>query len=179
MAQTLRDEVPLRFRKVIKKSAKSAIKIFFMSLIPTFLIFVFLNGDIAPLPTRVIANVVWLKIGWISIVLLIMFSKMIYEYLYYRTYFYDVTKNNVVIRKGVISKREITLPLSKITDVYVEQDMYDVIFGLYEIQLSTPTAESGRTAHISGVNKKGADYIKELILQKIHDATSSTTSTSR
>lgn len=76
---------------------------------------------------------------------------------------------NVIIRKGIIAKREITLPFSKITDVYVDQDVTDVVLGLYDIHISTPTAESGKFAHIDGLNKKGAMEIKKLVLERVHN----------
>jgi len=103
-----------------------------------------------------------------SVLLTWIFSSPFYEYLYYRYYHYDMDDRNVIIRKGIISKREITLPLSKITDVYVDQDVTDVVMGLYDIHISTPTQESGKFAHIDGLNKKGATEIKKLVLDKVH-----------
>ncbi len=91
-----------------------------------------------------------------------------YQYLYFKTYFYDIDEQNVIIRKGVISKKEITMPFAKITDVYLDRDIGDVILGLYDIYLSTPTAESGLFAHIDGVNKQGSIELRKLILEQVN-----------
>lgn len=79
---------------------------------------------------------------------------------------------NLVIRKGIVVKKEITLPFSKITDVYVEQDVGDFLLGLYDVYISTPTAESGKFAHIDGVNKKGSVKLRQMILDSVNRETS-------
>lgn len=91
----------------------------------------------------------------------------IYEYWYYRKYFYDVRNDFLVIRKGVITIREVTLNYDKIQDVYMDQDILDRIFSLWDVHVSTATALSGMTAHIDGVNKQSGMAIRELILSKI------------
>ena len=98
---------------------------------------------------------------------------MIYQILYFVTYFYDVDENNFVIRKGVFTKREITLPFSKITDVYVDQDISDVMLGLYDVHISTPTIESGRFAHVDGLNRAGSTKLRKLILDAVNRASGS------
>jgi uncharacterized membrane protein YdbT with pleckstrin-like domain len=107
-----------------------------------------------------------------SILVTWILSSPFYELLYYLNYHYDMDDRNVLIRKGIVAKREITLPFSKITDVYVDQDVADVVLGLYDIHISTPTVESGRFAHIDGLNRKGATEIRKLILDHVHSYTS-------
>ena len=76
--------------------------------------------------------------------------------------------NNIIIRIGVFAKKEITLPFEKITDVYVDQDLLDVIFGLYDVHISTPTFQSSQYAHIDGVDKEGSQKLRKMILEKIN-----------
>ena len=99
---------------------------------------------------------------------LLILAHPLYQYLYFRAYFYDFDNQNVLIRKGVISKKEITMPFAKITDVYVDRDFGDVILGLYDLYLSTPTSESGVFAHIDGLNKKGSTELRRLILDQVN-----------
>ena len=84
-------------------------------------------------------------------------------------YFYDFVKNTLVIRKGVFSSAEISLPIKKLQDVYVDQDVLDRVFGLYDIHVSSATIASGWLAHIDGINKTNADKIKKILIEKIHN----------
>jgi len=107
----------------------------------------------------------------IIIALLIFFLHIIviyiYQYYYFLLYYYDLTENFVVIRKGVFANREITIPYLRIQDVYVDQDIFDRLFGLYDVHLSSATVTSGFEAHIDGLSNNGAQGIKTLLLQKL------------
>ncbi len=74
----------------------------------------------------------------------------------------------MVIRKGVITSRETTLPYTKIQDVYMDQDLLDRIFGLWDVHVSTPTVTSGVEAHLDGVNRKNAVALRDAILKQMH-----------
>jgi membrane protein YdbS with pleckstrin-like domain len=53
-------------------------------------------------------------------------------------------------------------------DVYVDQDILDRIFSLYDVHVSSATIISGNLSHIDGLNKENAQAIKNLILSGIH-----------
>lgn len=91
-----------------------------------------------------------------------------YPTLYFITYHYDMDTQNMVIRKGVIARREIILPFSRITDINVEQDCLDVIFGLYRIHISTPTSESGKFAHVDGISQRSSLKLRSMLLERIN-----------
>jgi uncharacterized membrane protein YdbT with pleckstrin-like domain len=99
---------------------------------------------------------------------LLLIVNYFYQRAYIRRYYYNVTDKLLIIRKGVIAKQDITVPFERIQDVYVDQDLFDVLFGLYDVHISTATATSGVRAHIDGVEKKAAEEIRALILGKIH-----------
>ena len=167
----LRKTIPLRLRKILKKSFGSFIKAFFIGGILTVAIFYFLDSldpTDSPATERMIYFCGRLLGVWLFIFFCFMFWKMIYEYIYYRMYYYDMDDLNVIIRKGVISKHEVTLPFSRITDVYVDQDVVDVFLGLFDVHISTPTVKSGEVAHIDGVNRVGAAELRRLILTQVN-----------
>ncbi len=168
MAETLRDRIPLQRRKILKKSLGSMIKILAASIVLSALFLGLVFGEQIFTPSIWNGDQWSLILGWLVLVLLLAFNKMIYEWFYFLTYFYDMDEKNVIIRKGVITKREITLPFSKITDVNVDQDLFDVFLGLYDLHISTPTVDSGVFAHIDGLNKKGSTTLRKLILDKIN-----------
>ncbi len=166
------DKYPLQKRKILKKSFFSSIKALFSSclIVVVVLFLLWISADRES--DKVIALTTEYKLLILSLLSLLaiwILSSPLYEYLYYCYYYYDMDDRNVIIQKGIVAKREITLPFSKITDVYVDQDTADVLLGLYDIHISTPTAESGKFAHIDGLNKKGAVEIKKLILERVHD----------
>jgi hypothetical protein len=45
-----------------------------------------------------------------------------------------------------------------------------VVFGLYDVHMSTPTESSGQFAHIDGVDKAGSQQLRALLLERIHAA---------
>jgi membrane protein YdbS with pleckstrin-like domain len=102
---------------------------------------------------------------------IIVVAKTIHEIFYFKFYFYDLTEKELIIRKGVISRREVVIPFSRIQDVYVDQDFGDRIFGLYDVHVATAATggyylESER-AHIDGVNAQNAEALKKIFLEKI------------
>lgn len=162
---TLRDRIPLQKRKIIKKGLWGTLGIILLWIIASFVLFHLmpiegggaLGGWSLPSLWRMWAGVLAFALLW----------KLAYPILYFITYHYDMDDKNVVIRKGVIAKKEITLPFAKITDVYVEQDTLDVILALYDVHISTPTVQSGTFAHIDGLNREGAAELRRVILEKI------------
>ncbi len=84
-------------------------------------------------------------------------------------YFYDATPQTLSIKKGVFSRNEIILPFKRLQDVYVDQDILDRIFGLYDVHVSSATATSATLSHIDGLNKENAEKVKTILLSKIHD----------
>lgn len=89
----------------------------------------------------------------------------LYQKWYFDTYYYDLQQDYIVIRKDPITPREITIPYERIQDVYVDQDLYDRIFGLFDVHLSSATISSGMEAHIDGLEKPAADGLRAALLQ--------------
>ncbi|MEK6822886.1 MAG: PH domain-containing protein [Nanoarchaeota archaeon] len=156
MAQTTIERYPLEQTKVIKKTVGGILTwliIALIVLVPAHM-FVF---------SRFSALIIILDV----LVALRVIIEPIYQYYYYKMYFYDVRTDFLVIRKGVITPRETILNYNKLQDVYVDQDILDRIFGLWDVHVSTATAMSGAEAHIDGVNEKNATAIRELLLSRI------------
>lgn len=164
--ESLRDLVPLRYRKVLKKCLKSVVFVFLVWLVGAYLLYRATMRQLDPGTF----NYMWG--GWFLALLAGMIWATAAQLIYYYRYFYDIEERTVIIRKGIIAQSEITLPFSKITDVYVNQDILDVIFGLYDVHISTPTQSSGNFAHIDGLDKRGAALIRSIILERINQSES-------
>jgi membrane protein YdbS with pleckstrin-like domain len=165
-----REKFPLSPKKIIKKTLASAVSIVITLLILWGTIVAALFSTRAEITSFGIS--LSLLMGIVGAVLCVLcIVNIILTYVYYRwyiaTYFYDLTPDFIQIRKGPITPREITIPYERIQDVYVDQDLFDRFFGLYDVHLSSATASSGLAAHIDGVEKDVADGLRKVLLDTV------------
>lgn len=91
----------------------------------------------------------------------------LYLQAYIRRYTYDADEQFLTIKKGVFAPTEIHVQYQKIQDVYVDQDLLDRLFGLYDVHIASATVASGMHAHIDGVDAAVAESMKGILLKKI------------
>lgn len=160
---------PLSPWKVVKKSISSLI--FWVILLGAIYLVFFYYGLVIANPQLMPLFAETGKFLLILIVAIFILS-ILYQWWYYKTYFYDLTDNFVIIKKGPIAPQEVSIPYSRIQDVYVDQDLFDRVFGLYDVHVSSATILSGFMAHIDGVGKTSADGLKIELLAMIKQKTS-------
>jgi membrane protein YdbS with pleckstrin-like domain len=160
-----REQFPLSHKKIIKKTIASSVVVAILLLI-VWGVLAFALSSIGQKAGG------WLGIttfGIFVFLFLLILLTYLYQRWYFAVYFYDLTNDYLVIRKGAITPREITIPYERLQDVYVDQDLLDRIFGLYDVHLSSATVSSGREAHIDGVEKQAADGLRTIILKTIQE----------
>jgi uncharacterized membrane protein YdbT with pleckstrin-like domain len=167
MEPPLRETIPLQPAKVIKKSVGATLGVLVLCGFASVFVYLFAVSELEDVPEILRALRPYLIGAWIAFVVALLLWNPVYQYLYYRRYFYDIDEKTITIRKGVIAQKEITLPFSKITDVYVDQDLLDVAFKLRDVHISTPTEQSGAFAHIDGVTREGSVKLRRMILDGI------------
>ncbi len=86
---------------------------------------------------------------------------------YIRSYYYADDEGFLTIRKGVFTPTEIHVQYGRIQDVYVDQDLFDRVFGIYDVHIATATQTSGIEAHIDGVDTATAEGLKNFLLGRI------------
>jgi putative membrane protein len=160
-----REKYPLSHRKIIKKTVSSTIA--FVLLLGVVWIITLVIGFSMPEDTGTIIGISTL--GLLALLILIIGAVYLYQRWYFAVYFYDLTNDYIVIRKGPITPSEITIPYERIQDVYVDQDLLDRIFGIYDVHLSSATVSSGIEAHIDGVEKAAADGLRATLLQTVQE----------
>jgi len=94
-------------------------------------------------------------------------AKYGYESEYAAAYFFDSNREVAVIRKGLFGSRELTIPFDKIQQVFVDRDVLDAVFGLYDVFVSTATERSILNAHIDGLDRANAETVATLIIDSI------------
>lgn len=159
-----REKYPLSIKKVYKRSFASFIGLTFLSF---FLWVIALGGSLDNTPLLFLFSCM-IFFGWLLGLILV----YAYQLWYYAVYFYDLTDDFVIIKKGPITPHELTIPYERVQDIYVDQDLLDRIFGIYDVHISSATLTSGALAHIDGVEKAAADGLRELLLTTVQQKVS-------
>lgn len=115
--------------------------------------------DILPMQTIIL----WAILLFVVIII----AKFAYELAYLKNYYYNLTPEMLLIRKGVFNINEIVLPFEKIQNVFVDQDIFDKLFGLWDVHVSTVTIESDIQAHIDGLNEQNAKIVSDILLKEM------------
>jgi putative membrane protein len=105
--------------------------------------------------------------GTLFVLFLIVLGNFLYQKWYFATYYYDLGPDFITIKKGPLTPTEITIPYERVQDVYMDQDIFDRIFGLYDVHLSSATVSSGMEAHIDGVEQAAAQGLRDLLLKTV------------
>ncbi len=158
-----REKYPLSTKKVLKKTLASTLVLSLLLLVGWVIVVGLLLANNANGGGLVLVSTVGV-FGFLFLVILLTY---LYQRWYYAVYFYDLTDDFVIIRKGPITPTEVTIPYERIQDVYMDQDLLDRFFGLYDVHLSSATASSGMEAHIDGVEKPAADGLKQSLLETV------------
>lgn len=158
-----REKFPLSTKKVLKKTVTGTL---IWSIILGIIYIIIFLALLSSKDAQGLLSLI--SIVFVTIIALIVLLTYLYQRWYYSVYFYDLTDDFIIIKKDPITPREITIPYARVQDVYVDQDLLDRIFGLYDVHLSSATISSGMEAHIDGVEKPAADGLKTLLLQTVH-----------
>jgi membrane protein YdbS with pleckstrin-like domain len=150
-------QLPLSRAKPFKRTISRSIWLLVLCVLIGGIVFVASEGQASPL----LPSFQFLILGYAAFVILI----LIYQIFYLKYYYYDVSRTTLTIRKGVFGRRQIFLPFEKIQNVFVDQDLLDRIFGLYDVHVSTVGMGSARMCHIDGLRKENAEKMKSYLLQ--------------
>ena len=158
-----REQFPLSYKKIMKKTIASTIAITILLLV-IWGFLAFMLGSIGQEAIGWLGTATFGIFGFLFVVILLTY---LYQRWYFAVYFYDLTNDFIQIKKGPITPREITIPYERIQDVYVDQDILDRIFGLYDVHLSSATVSSGMEAHIDVVEKQSAEGLRAILLETV------------
>lgn len=146
------DKYPLEKRRVLKKAITRSIKWY---VLIGFLLLLTLYNE----PAISIQQYLYLAA-------IIFALELIYQSMFHKRYFYNLEKKMITIREGVIARRERNIPYKRVHDLYVDQDIFDRIFKLWDLHLTT-TDSRLFNIHIDGLSGKNAKAIRALLLKKI------------
>lgn len=163
-------QYPLSRKKWWKKMLGALLGIFVISLFLDTFIVMAAFAALLQRPPSASGVFLFIMLSELFSFALLLFVYGLYFRAYIRRYYFDIGPDFITIKKGVFAPREIHVLYQKIQDVYVDQDLVDRLFGLYDVHLASATTASGIEAHIDGVDEPVAMALKELLLAKVTGA---------
>lgn len=152
--------LPLDRKKIIKKTLEK---------FPVFLLFLILGGIMVAvgflLPEF---KLWWLTAIGIALPIISIICVYIYQVYYYKLYFYNFEDASAQIRKGVISRNTGHVRYERIQNIYVDQDILDRIFGLFDVHYETAGETSGIYSHVDGLNRENSEKLVEFLNSKLY-----------
>ena len=152
--------LPLDRKKIIKKTLEK---------FPVFILFLILDGIMIAVSFLFPEFKLWwsITIG-IAIPIIAIISVYIYQVYYYKLYFYNFEDASAQIRKGVISRNTGHVRYERIQNIYVDQDILDRIFGLFDVHYETAGETSGVYSHVDGLNGENSEKLVEFLNSKLY-----------
>lgn len=143
------ESLPLEKRRVIKKTLVNVLK--WYTLIAALILFKVL------------------MVNWpylIALGVVIIGLEYLYQFFAHKNYFFDLQDKILMVREGVIARREKTVPYKNIYDVYVDQDLFDRMFKIWDLHFTTPESRVFNI-HIDGLSAQSAMAVRKNVLEKI------------
>ncbi len=108
---------------------------------------------------------------------------ILFNILTWKNFHFSLDNQFLNLSQGVLSKQNRQIPYGVIQDVFVEQDLFDRIFGLASLRIENAAQAGmmpvtprhgemlgfkGSLVSIPGLSKESAEKLKDTILQKMH-----------
>ena len=106
--------------------------------------------------------------GWLaafSITFIFFVLKLIYEIFYFKNYYYAENPELLSLRKGVFGINTLTIPYNKIQHIFIDQDLFDRLFGLWDVHVAS-AGTTGMQLHIDGLRAEHAQGLRNLLIQR-------------
>ena len=164
----LRKMFPLAYRSILKRS------IHWIAGFALLMILISLVDRINPHDETMASQIYFLfclTLLLLGVVLLC--CKLLYEVVYHHIYYYGIELEHLVISRGIFFKTRASFPLSSMTDLYLHRDPIDLLFLLYNLNVTTPSpvAEHGS---IEGLSTKKGAALQNYLLALVNTTTTPT-----
>ena len=160
--------LPLSPLKVVKKSAPSVIRSAIMLVVFWWVLQNMYQATTGPNllgeTNPVFAwQLWWLRLALLTFAIAPAIIKIIYEYFYYKLYYYNFEEDKAEIRKGVISRATGFVRYNRLQNIYIDQDFWDRVFGLYDVHYETAGEKSGFYSHVDGLKRENAQKLVDFL----------------
>lgn len=100
-------------------------------------------------------------------------ARFAYEQLARVACYYGIEDGHFVIARGIFIRERGSFPLARITDVYLESNIMNLLLGVRTLHLATPTMLSERFARIDGLPTRVAEALQRRISRLVDQGISS------
>ena len=137
---------------IIYKAFVTVVKVIW----PLLLLFIFSEKD------KTFGTFEMLLIGIPAFILI----RSLVDFYFFRFYIHE---QDLVIKKGFLSKRVITIPLNKIQSVHIEQNLVHQLLDVSKLVIDTAGSEKSE-AEIDAISSSKAESFKEFLLHQERDS---------
>ena len=149
----LRAKFPLIKKSVYNRAIKSTF---------TIVIIVSLISTIAFLLVKNFGTILTLAF----IIVFVFFAIiLVYQHFFFKSYSYSDNNELLMLRRGVFFQKTLLIPYSKIQNIFVDKDMFDAMFGLWDVHVSS-AGTTQMQLHIDGVNTETASRLRNYFLMR-------------
>lgn len=103
-------------------------------------------------------------LGSFYLALVVLAVGLAYFLLFYLTLEYEIIGDEVILTRGILVKRSVGIPISKINAIYTTRSLPEIIWGLATFELAVPGNMPRELTRMPGFSKSGADALKKYIL---------------
>ena len=160
----LRSRYPLNSIKPLKKTLKATFYLtLFLIIIQSFsLPFIY---SMTKFQTRNAHYSIDFTSTTLLIIIIFFVLKLIYEIFYFKTYYYADNNELLILKKGVFFIDTLTIPYDKIQHLFVDQDLFDRLFGLWDVHVAS-AGTTGMQLHIDGLKRQHAEELKKILISR-------------
>lgn len=101
---------------------------------------------------------------WINILLIMLFALLTFPFIFLHWYYYTfyITSKEIVIKSGVVSRRQRNIPIERIQNIEITQNFLQRILGIAKVLIET-AGGSETEGMLEYVSKKDAEDIRYVI----------------
>ena len=100
-----------------------------------------------------------------TIILWFLFS-LVWSLLAYNSYRYELSKEGLEKRLGVITKRAMTIPYENIQNIEIDRNLLARIFGLSELRIETAGVHPESEGRLAGLRRLEAETLKNELIKR-------------
>jgi len=140
---------------------------FLIILIITVVLALILHFGVEPAVT----NSLFISIG-VGVLLLILL--VIWIVMFYNRYMFQVQKDGIEIKRGILWKKDITIPYDRVQNVDIDRGPIEQLVGIYNLNVFTAGTSSetqaifGAEGYLPGV--KNAEKVRDTILERVQES---------
>ncbi len=116
-------------------------------------------------------NSLLLSIGAGMILLILLVSWIV---MFYNRYMFQVQKDGIEIKRGILWKKDITIPYDRVQNVDIDRGPIEQLIGIYNLNVFTAGTASetqaifGAEGYLPGV--KNAEKVRDTILERVQES---------